>query len=183
MIFKTLSYIAEKLNDNGVIWAVGASIVLHQYGLIDKPNDIDILIDLNDIEKADEILRSIGEKKEWEKTDAYSTKYFYEYVVNSVDVDVMSGLTINYDKVLFKYIFDQISITEFKKTNEIDIPLTSLEDWYVLYQLIPGRNIKVKMIENYLLKNGVKNRNLLERSLKGNLPKKIRENIEKILLH
>ena len=181
MIFETLSYIGEALNDNGITWAVGASILLNHYKLIDKPNDIDILIDLNDIEKADKILKSMGEKKPWDKTANYSTEYFYEYVVNGVDVDVMSGLTINYDKVIFKYIFDKSSITEFKKINGIDIPLTSLEDWYVLYQLIPGRDIKVKMIEDYLLLKGVKNSDLLERSLKGDLPKQIRENIERIL--
>ena len=181
MLFKTLSYIGEKLNTNGVIWAVGASIVLNHYGLIDNPNDIDILVALNDIEKADEILKSIGEKKLWERTATYSTKYFYEYVVNGVDVDVMSGLAINYDNIKFKYIFDRNSISEIKKINGIDIPLTSLEDWYVLYQLIPGREISVKKIENYLSLNGVKHPNFLERSLKGNLPKEIRDNIERIL--
>jgi hypothetical protein len=38
------------------VWGVGASILLNYYGLIDKPNDIDILVDLKDIEKADIIL-------------------------------------------------------------------------------------------------------------------------------
>ncbi len=31
MIFKTLSYIGENLNDSGVVWAVGASILLNSY--------------------------------------------------------------------------------------------------------------------------------------------------------
>ena len=93
----------------------------------------------------------------------------------------MSGLAINYDNIKFKYIFDRNSISEIKKINGIDIPLTSLEDWYVLYQLIPGREISVKKIENYLSLNGVKHPNFLERSLKGNLPKEIRDNIERIL--
>lgn len=181
MIFETLSYIGEKLNDNGIIWAVGASILLHHYGLIDKPNDIDILIDLNDIEKADKILKSIGEKKVWEKSATYSTKYFYEYVVNGVDVDVMAGLNINYNNGIFEYIFDQASISEFKSINKVNIPLTSLEDWYVIYQLIPCREVKVKMIENYLLLNGIKKHNLLERVLKGDLPKEVRDKILGIL--
>ncbi len=105
MIFKTLSYIGENLNDNGVVWGVGASILLNSYGLADHPNDIDILVDTNDIERVDKILKSIGEKKERKESKTYSTKYFYEYVVNGIDIDVMAGLNINYNGGVFKYTF------------------------------------------------------------------------------
>ncbi|MGV8984445.1 hypothetical protein [Clostridium sp.] len=77
--------------------------------------------------------------------------------------------------------FDQSSISEIKIINGVNIPLTSLEDWYVIYQLIPKREIKVAMIENYLLLNGVKMPTLLERALRGDLPKKVRDKIEGIL--
>jgi predicted nucleotidyltransferase len=180
-VFDTLSYIGKKLNEERIVWGVGGSIMLNHYGIIDKPNDIDILVDLNDIEKADKIIKSIGEKKEWEKEDTYSTQHFYEYIVNDIDVDVMSGLTINYDNGIFRYIFDESSISDNKKINGVNIPLTSLEDWYVLYQLIPKREIKVRMIENYLLLNGVKRPDLLERSLRGDLPKQVRDKINGIL--
>lgn len=181
MIFEALSYIGEKLNDDGVVWAVGASIVLHHYGLIDNPSDIDILVDLNDIDKVDKILKSIGENKIKEKSDTYSTKYFYEYVVHGVDIDVMAGLAINYNNGIFEYIFDHTSISEFKEINGVNIPLTSLEDWYTIYQLIPSRKIKVKMIENYLLSNGIKKPDLLERALIGGLPEEVRDKIQSIL--
>ncbi|MEJ8553011.1 nucleotidyltransferase family protein [Tepidibacter sp. Z1-5] len=181
-MFNTLSYIAEKLNAGKVLWGVGASILLNHYGLIDKPNDIDILIDLNDIEKADTILKSIGEKKVCEKSDTYSTKYFYEYVVNGVDIDVMAGLSINHNEGIYRYSFDDNSILQNTKINGINIPLTSLEDWYVLYQVIPNRENKVNMIENYLLSNGIKQPNLLEKALKGNLPNIVRNNIERLLI-
>ena len=72
-MFKTLSYIGEKLNESNVKWAVGASILLNQFGLIDKPNDIDIFVDIDDIERADQVLKSIGHKKKWEKTGLYET--------------------------------------------------------------------------------------------------------------
>jgi hypothetical protein len=42
-MFNTLSYIGKKLNDSNIAWIVGASILLNQFGFIDKPNDIDIL--------------------------------------------------------------------------------------------------------------------------------------------
>jgi hypothetical protein len=180
-VLNTLSYIGEKLNEGRVIWAVGASMLLNQHGLVDKPNDIDILVDLKDIEKADEIFKNIGEKKEWEKTDDYSTKYFYEYVINGIDVDVMSGLRINYNKGVFEYNFCGRSISEIKKINGVDIPLTSLEEWYVIYQLISGREAKVNMIEKYLLSNGVKKPDLLEGLLKGELPMEVRCSVERLL--
>ena len=180
-MFDTLSEIGEKLNKDGVLWGVGASILLNHYGLIDKPNDIDILVDLDDIEKSNIILKSIGEKKVCEQSDKYSTKYFYEYVINGFDVDVMAGLSINHNEGIYRYIFDDKSIPITTKVNSINIPFTSLEDWYVIYQLIPKREAKVKLIQNYLLSNGIKNPTLLERALRGSLPEEVRDNIKRLL--
>ncbi|SDY61573.1 hypothetical protein SAMN05660462_00463 [Proteiniborus ethanoligenes] len=180
-MFNTLSQIGQSFDEEHILWGVGASIMLNHYGLADKPNDIDILVGIDDIKKVDAILKSVGEKKIYEKTDTYSTEYFYEYVINDFDVDVMAGFKINYCDGIFEYIFDKDSISEMKIINGVQIPLTSLEDWYVIYQLIPNREAKVEIIENYLLLNGIKNPNLLERLLKANLPKRVRENIIKIL--
>lgn len=180
-MFNTLSHIGEKLNCSNIAWAVGASILLNQFGLIDKPNDIDIFVDIKDIERADEILKSIGEKKNWERTATYSTKYFYEYIIDEIDVDVMAGFAVNHNSGVFEYTFDHDSISELKIINEISIPFTSLEDWYVIYQLIPNRETKVEMIEKYLLSNGIKKTMLLKRALKGCLPVKVRSKIENIL--
>lgn len=180
-MFNTLSYIGKELNKANIVWGVGASILLNQYGLVNKPNDIDIFVALKDIGKADEILKGLGKKKSYEKTDTYSTEYFYEYVINGIDVDVMAGFAVNHNSGVFDYIFDTSSICETKRINEVDIPFTSLEDWYVIYQLIPGREKKVKIIEHYLLVNGIKKPFLLERALMGNLPLEVKENVERLL--
>ncbi len=180
-MFNTLSYIGEKLNNSNIVWGVGASILLNKFGLINKPNDIDIFVDIKDINKADEILKEIGEKKTYEKTAIYSTKYFYEYRINKIDVDVMAGFAINHNCGVFEYIFDKKSISDIKKYNGVNIPFTSLEDWYIIYQLIPNREQKVKMIEDYLLSNGIKEPYLLERALDGNLPTEVRKKIQKML--
>ena len=180
-MLNVLSYIGEKLNEERIIWGVGASVLLNHYGLIDKANDIDIVVDLKDIEKADKVITGIGEKIIWEKTDRYSTEYFYEYTVNGFEVDVMAGLSINYDNGIFEYIFDQSSISEITIINGVNIPLTSLEEWYVIYQLIPNKEIKVGIIKNYLPTNGIKKHNLLERALRGTLPNEVKDNIQKLL--
>lgn len=72
--------------------------MLNKFRLVEKTNDIDIFISIDDIEKADEILKSIGKKKKWEKISTCSTKYFYEYVINRFDVDVMSGFAVNHNE-------------------------------------------------------------------------------------
>ena len=93
----------------------------------------------------------------------------------------MAGFAINHSNGTFRYIFDQNSISEFKLINGVNIPFTSLEDWYVIYQLIPNREVKVKMIENYLLSNKIKKTILLERSLQGCLPIDVRKKVEEML--
>lgn len=182
-MMNTLSHIGNELNKANILWAVGASILLMQYKLVNNPNDIDLLIHINDIEKADKILKSMGEKKTFEKTDIYSTEYFYEYVINGFDIDVMSGLKINHYAGTYNYIFDKDSISQYINIHDINIPLTSLEDWYVLYQLIPNRGKKVKIIEDYLKSTGVNNTNLLKRSLLGNLPSNVKYKIRELLMH
>ncbi|MGL5243797.1 MAG: hypothetical protein ACRC7R_01290, partial [Sarcina sp.] len=101
--------------------------------------------------------------------------------INELDVDVMCGFAVNHTNGTFNYVFDSNSISEFKVINEVKIPFTSLEDWYVLYQLIPNREVKVKIIEKYLLSNGIKKPMLLERALEGCLPIDIRKRVCNIL--
>ena len=108
-------------------------------------------------------------------------KYFYEYVIDGVDVDVMAGFAINHNNGVYEYVFDNTSISEFKIINGVSIPFTSLEDWYVIYQLIPNRDPKVNMIEKYLLSNGINKSFVLKRVLEGNLPKEVRKRTERIL--
>lgn len=181
MLLDTLSDIGKRLNDSGIMWAVGASIVLNQFGLIDKPNDIDIFVDIKDVEKVDIILRSIGTKKISQKNSDFSTRYFYEYNIEDVNVDVIAGLIINHNEGSYKYVFDRSTITEKRVINGVEIPLTSLEDWYVLYQIMPEKDGKADIIEKYLRKNGIKNPELLKRAEKCGLPNEVKLNIEKLL--
>lgn len=183
MLMDTLSCIAKELNEEKVLWAVGASVVLNHYGLVDKSNDIDILVDIKDINKVDAILKNLGERKIKEENNDYSTEYFYEYVIDGIDVDVMARFIIKYDGGEYEYTFDEKSIADMKVINDINVPLTSLEDWYVLYQVMQGREYKVNIIEKYLSKNGIKNVGLLNRAIDKNLPLDIKERTEKLFFH
>ena len=159
-LLNVLSLIGERLNRANILWAVGGSVLLNQYGLEDKPGDIDILVDVLDIDRADEILTAIGQKKQGRVSELYATKHFYQYEMNGVDVDVMAGFATHHSQGVFEYVFDGESVTEIKNINWVDIPFCSLEDWYVIYQLIPGRQAKVAKIKEYLLAKGLSHPNL-----------------------
>lgn len=180
-MYKTLSYIGKKFNKEDILWAVGGSIMLNQFGLIDNPNDIDIFVDIKDISSVNKILKNSGEKKEYQNTSVFATKYFYKYLVDGIDIDIMSGLAINHSNGVYEYVFDTNSISKMKIINEVKIPFTSLEDWYVIYQLIPNRESKVDLIERHFKLNGIKNRNLLTRTLSRSLTLDARNKIEEIL--
>lgn len=174
-MFNTLSLIGRELNDNNISWGVGASILLNQYKLADTPNDIDIVVDIKDVDRLDEILQKLGNKKLRDKSMTYSTKFFYEYVINSIDIDVMAGLAINHEVGTYHYEFDKLSVCRYVKINGVNIPLMSLVDWYIIYQLIPGREAKVRKIEEYLIQNGISELFLLERALKREIPLNVQE--------
>ncbi len=97
MLQKILVRVAKKLKEEGITWGIGTSVLLRFYGLIKDPKDIDILVDLSDIERADNLLKNMGIKKGKEKTDLFSTAYFYEYKIENIEINVMAGLIINHD--------------------------------------------------------------------------------------
>lgn len=160
----TLALIGQKLNHAGVLWGVGASVLLHQYSLIDHPSDIDILVATQDIHQVDSILSQLGDKKpDRGSSPVYATDFFYEYTIHGVDVDVIAGFNIINSAGIFKYPFDALAVPHHFTIQEVAIPFTTLEDWYILYQLMPDRESKVDLIEAYFEKNGFTHGTLLQR--------------------
>ncbi|NCC85063.1 MAG: hypothetical protein EOM03_13185 [Clostridia bacterium] len=176
-----LSRIAVRFQEAEVIWALGASFLLYYHGLVEAPHDIDLMVERGSIEKADAILRQLGDKQEPEQNPLYGTDYFYEYVIDGVEVDVMAGLQIKHREGCFVYRFDAKAVDGTWQLGAGAIPLGAPEDWYVLYQLMPGREAKADSLDHYLQRRGVKRRDLLERCLTGELPAELREKIEIIL--
>jgi len=149
-VLKTLQIIAKDLNWENIVWGLGASMLLNQYGLEDAPRDIDLLIDIKDHIRANQLFLKWGEQKEVEESPIYATEDFNRYVVKGVRIDVMAGFQIRHQNGVYRYPFDNRSITRVKSLEGIKIPLTALEDWYILYQLLPNRNEKVARIERHL---------------------------------
>jgi hypothetical protein len=173
VMIETLCRVAEKLNTARVCWGVGGSFMLKQHGLVEKPNDLDLMLAVEDAEQADQLLCALGKKLESARKPCYSTRFFYEYQVDGVEIDLMAGFGIFHAAGHYEYLFDQTSIVERKVISGVEIPFTSLEDWYVLYQVMPNREPKVKLIEEYWISNGTQHPDLLIRALSGNLPENV----------
>ncbi len=145
-----LKKIAKLLNDQNITWAVGASVMLNHYGIVQGPGDIDILVDLKDIHKLDDILSKIGEKQERFPNKIYKTRYFYEYIIDGIEIDVMGGLCICFNGKDHSFDFTKDSIGDFMEIDNIKIPLSKLTDWHDIYKLLPNREEKVALIEEYM---------------------------------
>lgn len=179
-MLETLSFIGDRLSDENITWGVGGSLLLNFYNIIDKPNDIDILVEEGNAAKFNEIMSSIGKPKEALSSNPFRTKYFSKYKVNGIDIDVMGGFAIQHNEGIYKLSLQQQSIVAQKNINGVDIPLCSLEDWYILYLLIPNKEKKEKalLIERYLKTNGVTYPHLLEEAMKHSLPIEVKAGLK-----
>lgn len=159
MLEACLYKIAKELNENKVTWALGASMLLYYKGIKTRPNDIDLIIDTKDVEKADRILCRMGTKLPANPHLDYGTRYFYEYVIDRVDIDVMSGFIIKRKDKAYEYKIRPDSFDKFD-IRDTACYLCPIEDWYVLYCLMPDREEKVRMLEQYFSKTLPDEKNL-----------------------
>jgi hypothetical protein len=166
-IEQALIRIAHDLNASNILWGVGASLLLQQYGLTDTCKDIDLLVSVADIQTADHILSAMGEKQTEKPSGIYATDYFYEYIIDGVNIDVMAGLKIKTGKTVFEYTFDKDSVPHSFPVGGVPVPFCTLEEWYTLYQLMPGKTHKALLIASYFHRYGVQYPELLERMSMG----------------
>lgn len=181
MIYETLCKIAKGLDQQNVCWAVGASLLLHQYNLDENPRDIDILVAVEDHSKFEAALASMGFYQQKTESKRYATQYFDEFIVDGIEVDGMAGLALLHDNGIYRHKFDRSSVREFRYINGYSIPFSTLEEWYILYQLIPGRENKVEKLEHFLLTDGIRHENLLLSMLDGCLPEMVVVRTKKLL--
>lgn len=180
---QVLTEIAEALNSSGILWGVGASVLLYQYRMVENTSDIDIIVSLEDVADADAILSRMGEKQPPKEAGIYATDRFDEYIIDGVNVDLMAGFKIKLPgKEVFEYPFDEHSVPHHFKINKTIIPFSTLEDWYVLYQLIPGKEEKVKKIADYFGTHSIHYPYLMERMIHNRtLPHHIKLQLQKFL--
>lgn len=177
-----LTLLADKLNGINVTWGVGGSLLLYFYGLVQEPNDIDLLVAEQNMEKAHQLLQELGECQPFVPRSPFCTKTYYNYTISGANVDVMAGYSIEHGAGIYLLDFDASSVTRTVHMGNSDVPLSSLEDWYVLYQLIPGKQYKAEWIASYFQQHGIASPFLLEKALNRPLPKQVKTGIEKLLM-
>ncbi|MCU9613212.1 hypothetical protein OEV98_06560 [Caldibacillus lycopersici] len=180
-MLNTLSTIANNLNNKQITWALGGSLLLKFHQLVEAPNDIDILIEENHAHTINKILSTLGTTKEAIHTPPFRTKQFLKFQIQATSVDVMGGFAIEHQEGIFQLPFTEASIVEHRTINGIEIPLSALEDWWILYSLMPGKQEKANLLENHLRENGVKHKSILEKALKQSLPTELKNKVLSLL--
>ncbi|WP_099190857.1 nucleotidyltransferase domain-containing protein [Tepidibacter mesophilus] len=178
-----LRKIAEGLNKLNCTWAIGGSVVLNHYGLVENPNDIDILIDANHKDEIKKFMDTIGTYIELPSKEPFKTKEFFGYIVEDTMVEFLGDFKIDLGEgKIYEFVLDDDAIKDCMIIDNIKVNLTTLEDWYVAYSVMKDPKKRIPLLKEYLKKSGIKYRNLLERNLNQNLPDNIKLDIENILL-
>ncbi len=144
---KIFKHTIELLNRKQIHYVVGASLLLYLDELVDNFNDADILIDLNDITKVDEIFNEICIEKKKGSNDKFASDYFQTYVVDELEFDVIGGFCIVDDGG--KHYFPDVKVDHYVEFDEIKVPLDNLGNWLLYYELM-GRFKKVEIIRKHL---------------------------------
>ncbi len=179
---KTLELLAEKLNEMNIIWAIGASTVLYFNGHEKEPNDIDLFIEEKDYEGVRNNLLMLGnEKIKNDDNDIYNTQRFTTIVIDETEIDIIAGFYIRHIEGEFRFVFDEKSIDKVIDVGNQKVNIMALEDWYILYQLIPGRERKVQIIKDLLEKKEKTRVDLINRALELELPTEVRKSAKEII--
>ncbi len=117
-----LSKIAEKLNEEKIVWAIGASLLLYIKGKTTEFNDIDIMVAEEDVEKLNKVLLTMGDLQQPNPNNLYKTKYFMEYLIDGIDVDIMAGFTIVKDNKEYYFPLKYNDIKEYTFVKGHKIP-------------------------------------------------------------
>lgn len=144
-----LKQIAQLFNEKEIIWNLGASAMLFLRGIVDDFSDLDLFVRHKDISRAKEVLESLGKMKPQCLSEIYKTDVFYEYVIDDVDIDLISGFKIIKDQKLYDLSFDENEIFDTYEMDHTLIYLDSIKNWLRFYEIM-GRENKVNILKKYI---------------------------------
>lgn len=144
---QVLAKIAARCNQENILWAVGASLLLFLQGYVDDFHDLDILVAEDDALQMEEILKSLGTLQSTSFGDGiYKTKRFSKFVIEGVDLDMMGGFAIVHDGILHDCDVKPSQISGYTQVYGQTIPLHSIPLWRTYYSWM-GREQKVAIID------------------------------------
>ena len=150
-----LKTIAAGFNAGGITWALGASMLLYFKGMVSEFNDIDLMVMTEDIDKARKILDGLGRQLPEKDNTGFATRYFLEYDIEGVGVDLMAGFAVVAGGEVHDCALAADQIVEYADLFGERIPLQSVELWRRYYNLM-GRESKVRLIDDFLENVSVK---------------------------
>ena len=122
-----LKRIAQRLNEAHVQWALGASMLLYFKGITSAFHDIDLMVADHDAECVHTILLEMGELRPSDPVPnpMYRTKSFMEFLIGSIEVDVMAGFAIVYEGTAYDCSLREEQMVEKMPLGTEVIPLQS----------------------------------------------------------
>lgn len=144
-IERVLSNLARELNGNGVVWALGGSLMLHYEGYEVEVNDIDILVDNRSHEA---LLKTINDYPYIyiNSDEKYQTEHFYSLTIDGIDIDIMVNFKVKTKAGLYEFPFNKSKITKEIQIQNETICLSSVEEWFKAYKAM-NRTDKVDIIQ------------------------------------
>lgn len=148
-----LKKIALQFEKAHITWALGGSMMLYFKGIVPVFQDIDLMVADADAQTAQSILCSMGQMQPQNPNPKFRSKAFMEFVIDSVDVDVIAGFAIVSGDGVVDCSLQKEQIVERMPLGEACIPLQSPALWCRYYRLM-DRTEKAQMIEQALSDSG-----------------------------
>lgn len=180
MVKDVLKKIAQCFDDEKIAYGLGGSGVLVAYDILGEMNDIDLVVTLEDIHRAKKILDEIALLKTSGKNCIVEQEHCYVYELNGIDVELMANIHIRHNEGLYELPFNKKRVTYRMCIDNFMIPVMSLEDWFVIYNLI-GRQDRVDQIEEWFLENGITHGSYLIKAIQANIPRQLKVDIVKTI--
>jgi hypothetical protein len=177
LILSVLFLVTQKLSEANIKYGIGGSLLLYSYGLVSTCHDIDLLFIDEDYEKVKSLFALYIYHEKKEQHPLYKTSHMLKLKINGIDIDMMFDFKITFDKYSFVYQFQ----TNKRFIEGALLDFSFLEDWYLIYQLIPGRKEKVKWIEDYYLTSKKIDINRFQLLGKSIIPDEIRSRMSSLL--
>lgn len=175
-----LAKAAHALNRAGVAWGVGASALLYLEKVAESYRDFDLLLTADAMDEAKHALLGVGaaEAPPAPASGTYASQAFWECALDSAELDLIGGFTIRRKDGVYRYPFGRERIARWVDVQGERVPLSPLEDWYVLYLLMPGRAKQAALLGRYLRANPREHSRLwLNLWLSNRLPGEVRERV------
>ncbi len=146
-----LCKVANVFNKKNITWNLGASCMLYLRGITETFNDIDIIVSKEDVASVKELFIDYH-LDEREPNSMYKTHTFLEYIIDDVEIDIMSGFTIVSENKDYYFPLKKGTLSESVVIKGEVIYLETIEKWLEYYTLM-NRTNKVDLLRKYLANN------------------------------